>query len=205
MRALFFVFLALFLHACGPKIEPSPTSGPTSANGQVIDKNSGKPVSYAEVRLVSEKKGATAMSRGTEKTVFADENGNYAVSFDADAEYFYKLSASAEHYFADNIGTYIDPGIQNINVQLALEAKGYIKFNIINEGNKDTIEYRISGYFKPAIELYGFSRDTIIFREGIGNKDNPIGIRNRTSTGDIYNSTQIFIPALDTIEYTIKY
>ncbi len=201
---LFLALVTIFFSVSCKKTEERPTSGPTSANGQVVQKHSGKAVPYAQVRLVSQKKGATAMSNSTDKTVWADENGNYSISFEADADHLYKLSASAAHYFTDNLGTYIDPGIENKNVQLDIEAKGYIKFNVINEGVRDTIEYSIYGNF-TTVELYGVSRDTIVCRETTGNKEQGIRIEKWTRTGNTHEIDKFFLPALDTLEYIIKY
>ncbi len=200
---LFLALVTIFFSVSCKKTEERPTSGPTSANGQVVQKHSGKAVPYAQVRLVSQKKGATAMSNSTDKTVWADENGNYSISFEADADHLYKLSASTAHYFTDNMGTYIDPGIENKNVQLAIEAKGYIKFNIVNNEPNVERELAIFGDFTP--DIYASMHDTTIIQSTVGNKSIGIVIRIRKAGIATYQNDNIFVPALDTIEYVIKY
>ncbi|MGZ5242414.1 MAG: hypothetical protein ACXWD4_00705 [Bacteroidia bacterium] len=194
-------FLALLIVA-GFILSCKKYSGPTTAQGQVVDETTGKGIPNAEVWLMRDK-GSSAMARTHMETQNTDENGNFSFTIETESDYSYFLDASAEHYYTDAEGGYITAGEKNENMKVKIKPKGYIKFIVTNDSFKVRREVSIFGHFNSDIHIS--SNDTIVFRDVLGNNKIPIVICFRDSGLASYQHTSVYVPALDTVEYTIKY
>ena len=187
------------------------SSGPSSVSGQVVDQITGKGVPYAQVTVIGQNSnvvGAGGQQGGANTT--ADANGNFSMNFDATAGNSYEVNATAKNYLSGQANSYTDISAgKNTNVKVYIEAEGFVRFNLVNIQPMDTIwEFVLDDFGNNAPSFQLLHKDTSFIVYGIGNtfthftyKINKYGLANGFIT---YNDT-IYIKALDTVSYIIKY
>jgi hypothetical protein len=176
----------------------------TTVEGTVVEEGSTRRIPNAEVLLIKQKReSATAMGRQTVMHVNADEKGDFSFSFEANGDYYYTAEAKAEHYYDGGEGGSIKSGMPNKNVEIKLIPKGYVRFLLVNEEPKDTIQrYKMNG----VEAFYNLHTDTTYYLAFLGNTNTSLGwwITKKDGVENHYLG-EIFTPALDTVEFTIKY
>lgn len=179
-----------------------PTSGPTSVQGQVVDQNSGKGIAGATVGLVKQPKdaiGAAGMKQIDGAT--SHKNGNFSFNFNYDGNYDYKVLATANYYYDSNSGSADVNAGSNKNVKVYLVPKGYVRFLLHNASSSPGVTINITNY-NHSINT---KKDTSVITIGTGNKSELFYWGIDGSTGSKKDSANIYVKALDTVDYTINY
>lgn len=195
--------LALLLISACRKSEPD--SGPVSVkNGQVLDAVTQKAIPLAKVFLKRQRveEQIPGLRTTIASIVYADSQGRFSIDFHVDKGFKYYLDAEAVHYFGEQYPTYLYPG-QSYPGKINLRAKGYVRFDLVNEAPRERIGFSISDY--PSSLYDTLLNDTSIYVAAPGGKTNTVYWSIADSTGLTEYNDDIFFPRLDTSVYTVKY
>ncbi|RYD80456.1 MAG: hypothetical protein EOP53_08015 [Sphingobacteriales bacterium] len=200
-----FIVLIIF-YSCKDKPAEPNFIGPTTAQGQIIDATTGKSVALATAILTRNKRGSSSsLSRETVKTQYTGEDGSFSFSFTPEEGYNYQVEAEAKYYYISGTdgAAFLKNNALNENLLVKIKPKGYIKFIVVNDEPKEMVNrFNIAN----EVTVNQFEKDTIIYKESLGSQNIGIGWWITLKTGEIRHFTEnIFVKALDTTEYIIKY
>ncbi len=203
MRIKFLIFcLGLAIMTNCKKLE---TSGPSSINGQVIDKTTGRGVPYAQVFVIGSSSGSLGGALGNQQNGYttADGNGNYSINFNWANGNYYNVTATAPLYYQGlAVSTISINEGKNNNVTIPIVPQGFVRFHIVPTYQCSDIGLygMVSGFY----DIY-YPKDAYVVDMGYGNIKNVV--MHKIYYADslkIYYDT-IFVPEFDTINYTINY
>ncbi len=207
MKQIFYLFFLSFI-ATASSCEKE--SGPTTANGTVLDKTTNTPVADAEVGLFEKEPGLFA-NLGAEllQTKYSDANGKCSFDFIARKGYVYYLQAIKDQYFNDqsnNISYLHDTGGET-DVTVYLQPEAFLQVHVIDkEPYFDNSEFR-GNLYGGSIQIYGYMLDTTFIGKVYGNTDFQLYcvVENLTSHELEIFDNLIYCPAFDTTYFEISY
>jgi len=202
VRITFFIFCILGLAAC------SKSSGPSSVNGQVIDKTTGKGVPYAQVYVIGAS-GGTIGGLGNQQSgsATADANGNFSISFNWAGGNNYSVTAQVPLYFqSQTVSTVSLTEGKNNNVKIPMVPEGFVRFNLVNAAPLDTIDEISVGDLNNTKNFSPLYKDTFFIAYGFGNTLTHFSYTIIDNHG-VYHQyiDTVFLKALDTVNFTINY
>ncbi len=196
---IFMMILVLVFYAC----KRDKYSGPTSVHGFVVSENDGRRISGADVWLVNSG-GSSALSNKVVLYKKSNADGYYNFDFDADESSTYYIATEAEHYYKKDNFYNFSKG-KNNKLDLPIIPKGYIKIILIDELPVDYL-HNFSINYMPNPPRY-IKGDTAFYSYFNGNQKlsfNYSFIKTAVTNYQRYDTT-IFVKALDTVDFTIKY
>lgn len=185
-------------------------SGPTLATGKVIDKNTGKPVSGAEIYLKQRTAGTPAYYMGgvVIDNLVTSSDGSFLFSFEAAEEYEYHVEAHGHIMENDNYVEIQNKGKKNNDLVIYILPKAYLKIYVKNVTKKynyftcsNTFHERMGGFFE------GYEVDTFAIGTVYGNANDNIMWGTTDNNGNPGYDSVItkYFPAYDTSIYHIHY
>lgn len=189
----------VLLHSCK---KDEPTSGPTSMHGFVISDTDGKKIAGADVWLVQVGDGISSLSDKTLAYKKTNTDGYYNFDFDAEDGKKYYIAVQAKHHFKKEVNNFSNG--KNTKIDINLSPKGYVQIAFINTPPKETVE--ISVNILPLLSST-LEKDTIMIGEWFGNQNLELTwwIKNGMETSLTKFQESIYVKALDTTNFTLKY
>lgn len=195
---IFMIIIVLVFYAC----KRDKYSGPTSVHGFVVSENDGRRISGANVWLVKSG-GSSALSDKTILYKRSNADGYYNFDFDADESSTYYIATEAKHYYKKDNFYNFSKG-KNNKLDLPIIPKGYVRVIVERVTPNDFLNsfyinfiWNAPRYINGDTSFYGYSRgnQSLYFIYGY----------NPASSDEKKYDTTIFVKALDTVDFTIKY
>jgi hypothetical protein len=180
------------------------TNNPGSIEGHVEDAVSKKNIPFATVFLAQQKDGSFGANAQQQIAYqIADNSGYFHFSFKPQDNYIYLIRVQAPNYFdGSEEGNFYTPG-DPTNLTVTIKPMGWIKYQIINEPPKDTVDNLGIGLLHSGIvSLY---KDTILYASIIGGQCDSFAYSYSKKGNVSFFHGYICTKPLDTVTYTIKY
>lgn len=204
MKHTFYLLIALFLLLAACKKDPD--SGPSSAQGAVVDATTQQPVPFARVALARRPSGiVSSVGYSQLQNVQADAQGRYSLSFEASEDYEYALFGIAPRYLESVTPTFLERGKKN-NVNVPIQPEGYVRLHIKNITPFDQgDEFVFTNDSYPQPRFIGAAIETTLVVTTNGNLENQLTwIVTKNFIQQAYSQT-IYTPAHDTTDFQINY
>jgi hypothetical protein len=201
--------LLLLLISCSKQKGGTTANNPGSIEGHVEDAVSKKNIPFATVFLAQQKDG-TFGANAQQQIAYqiADNSGYFHFSFKPQDNYIYLIRVQAPNYFdGSEEGNFYTPG-DPTNLTVTIKPMGWIKYQIINEPPKDTLEYFIEGNIALLSPITFLTNDTTLFSRPLASNNKytiSYLIQKKGEPEEKHILDSLFIRPLDTVTYTIKY
>lgn len=183
-------------------------AGPTTAEGQVVDRHTGQPVGNARVQLVGTPSGGSGGGSNASTSVTADGQGNFSLSFEASESQNYTLMAYTASGYASDYGDcpYLTAGSKNTGVRVKTAAPAWVKINCVDDPPASKIGLYTSGY-NGSGDNQTIGPGNFSYVRPIGsNSPGSIYVETSDSKGNVSKSWQpVNVANFDTAKVTIHF
>ena len=193
----------LFLSSLGAWSD-DPTTGTTLVAGQVVERQSRKPVGNGTVQVWLAGKGGGYGEVGDPQP--CDAQGRFSFNFDAESKNGYLLKAQASPgYITDWAeAPELTAGRSNKDVVVSVLAPAWVRLVLVDEPPKSRVVIHVQGY-EGSGETLRYPRDTVLVRPLLaGFKANIYWFINDQGHDSSFNQS-FEIAALDTVTVRIPF
>ena len=206
MKILVLILLPLLVVTAGCKKDRSHTS----AEGVVIDATTQARVAGARVYLLQTKGTSLYASPSRVQHTDADALGKYSLSFEADEDSQYDLQATAPTFFDTPDTEYVSLSIGDKNKKnVTLRPEAWIRIRCthglpVNGNGAVEMEVSASNLLDARFSI-ALPCDTVLFVKCAGNTENRIAAGIYDGAPFRRTIDNIYCPAHDTTDYTIRF